>query len=310
MRIRRLKMKDATYMHEWMHDTEIVKDMHSDFLSKTLDDCKQFIATSARKKENVHLAIVNDEDEYMGTISLKNIDLRYKNAEFGIAVRKKAMGASYSWYGMISILKYAFEKLKLSCVYWCVSKNNSRAIRFYEKHGFLTILKLPSSIMNRYNTNNLSWYLISSDEYFAKKSRRTILDCVITDIRTIDSSNCGKLSFFEGEKDLPFSVKRFYYISNVREGTSRGFHAHKQLKQLLFCPYGEIIIVLDDGKRREEILLNNPSIGLIIEKTIWREMIWVKTNSVLCVAASDYYSEEDYIRNYDEFKKYMETRIC
>ena len=85
----------------------------------------------------------------------------------------------------------------------------------------------------------------------------------------------------------------------------RGFHAHKKLKQLLFCPYGKIQLILENKDSREEIELSDPSIGVIIDKTIWREMLWLEKDSVLCVAASDFYDVNDYIRNYIEFKEFV-----
>ena len=87
--------------------------------------------------------------------------------------------------------------------------------------------------------------------------------------------------------------------------TRRGFHAHKELQQLAWCPYGDITIILDDGKNKESIRLNNPSCGLIIKKGIWHEMVWNKADSILCVAASALYDENDYIRNFDEFLHYI-----
>lgn len=115
----------------------------------------------------------------------------------------------------------------------------------------------------------------------------------------------GGLSFFEGMKTVPFEIKRFYYIYGVSAGETRGFHAHKELKQLLFCPYGKIRINLDDGKNQEAIILENPSMGLLLEPGLWRTMDWLADNSVLCVAASEYYTEDDYIRNYKDFLAYI-----
>ena len=86
----------------------------------------------------------------------------------------------------------------------------------------------------------------------------------------------------------------------------RGFHAHKKLKQLIFCPYGRIQLILENKNGREEIELHDPSIGVLIEEPTWREMLWIQKDSVLCVAASDYYSEDDYIRSYQEYRKFME----
>ena len=96
-----------------------------------------------------------------------------------------------------------------------------------------------------------------------------------------------------------------YYISKVPEGVRRGFHAHKELKQLLFCPYGRIQLILENECGREEIELSDPSIAVVIERATWREMLWLQKDSVLCVAASDYYDEKDYIRDYGEFQAYI-----
>lgn len=130
----------------------------------------------------------------------------------------------------------------------------------------------------------------------------------LLDIETIDTCDMGSLSFFESNKDIDFEIKRIYYIHSVPNGTKRGGHAHKKLSQILFCPYGKIRIVLDDGQEKEEVLLDKPSRGLIVKSGIWREMIWEEENSVLCVAASEYYTAEDYIRNYDDFMKMVNNK--
>ena len=113
----------------------------------------------------------------------------------------------------------------------------------------------------------------------------------------------GTLSFFEGERDLPFAIKRIYYIHGVSKGMQRGGHAHKKLRQILWCPYGSILIKLDDGTEKAEVRLDDPTLGLLVEHNIWREMIWEQTDSVLCVAADAWYDETDYIRDYEEFKR-------
>ena len=126
-------------------------------------------------------------------------------------------------------------------------------------------------------------------------------------IKTIPTDEAGELSFFEGNRDVEFEIKRIYYISKVPEGVRRGFHAHKALKQLLFCPYGRIQLILENKTGREEIELSDPSMGVVIDSCTWREMLWLQKDSVLCVAASDYYDAADYIRNYDEFIKYLQA---
>lgn len=300
MHLRRLELKDAPLMLEWMHDTSVVGLLRTNFASKTIEDCEQFIKNSLDDSKDLHLAIASDEDEYMGTVSLR--DIENGSAEFAITVRTKAMSRGYSWIGMEAILKKAFEELNLDCVYWCVSRKNTRAVRFYDKHNFHEALDIPAEVLKRYEgIEDLKWYSVLRDDDINEKD--SVAGCKVVHIKTIPTVGAGELSFFEGGHDIPFDIKRIYYISKVPEGTRRGFHAHKELKQLLFCPYGRIQLVLENANGREEIELYDPSIGVVIEEPTWREMLWLQKDSVLCVAASDYYKPEDYIRDYDEFKK-------
>lgn len=132
---------------------------------------------------------------------------------------------------------------------------------------------------------------------------------MIIPIRTIEAGeNLGALSFFETGQDIDFEIKRIYYITQVSKGIERGFHAHKNLKQVLFCPHGKIEILLDDGEKVERVLLDDPSKALVIYPTIWRTMTWKTDDAVLCVCASEIYDECDYIRDYNEFKKYINIK--
>ena len=132
----------------------------------------------------------------------------------------------------------------------------------------------------------------------------------LIDIKTIDTEDKGGLSFFEAMRDIPFEIKRVYYIHGVDAGIERGGHAHKALEQFLFCPFGSIEVIVNSGLGvKESFLLNNASVGLYIPACLWRDMIWHKKDSILCVVASEYYDENDYIRNYDEFIKYAEANF-
>ncbi len=300
MNIRKLKIKDAPLMHSWMTDSSVTNALKTDFSKKTIKDCENFILASLNDPYNLHMAITNDEDEYMGTVSLKHIENR--SAEFAIAVRKEAMGRGYSWFGMEEIIKMAFTELDLDSVYWCVSKNNNRAIRFYDKHSFHEVLDLPQNVRDRYSdADNLKWYSVIKGDNFDVKD--VVAGCRVVRIKTIPTLDSGELSFFEGARDIPFDIKRIYFISKVPEGVRRGFHAHRTLKQFLFCPYGRIQLVLENKDSREEIELSDPSVGVVIEGCVWREMLWIQKDSVLCVAASEYYDPDDYIRDYDSFLK-------
>jgi len=112
----------------------------------------------------------------------------------------------------------------------------------------------------------------------------------------------GSLVALEAHKTVPFDVKRVYYIFGTQAGVSRGFHAHRALKQVAVCVTGKCRMVLDDGRRREEIWLDSPTKGLLIGDLIWREMYDFSTDCVLLVLASEHYDETDYIRSYEDFK--------
>ncbi|MDV5245512.1 sugar 3,4-ketoisomerase [Shewanella xiamenensis] len=116
----------------------------------------------------------------------------------------------------------------------------------------------------------------------------------------------GSLIALEEGKNIPFPVKRVYYLFNTKEGVRRGFHAHKALKQVAIAVRGSCRFVLDDGSERVEVLLDNPAQGLLIESFMWREMHDFSDDCVLMVLASDIYDEDDYIRDYQNFLKEIE----
>ena len=121
----------------------------------------------------------------------------------------------------------------------------------------------------------------------------------------IHGDDRGQLIALEEMKDIPFEIKRVYYMYDTLKGVRRGFHAHKSLEQILICIHGTCKILLDNGSEKVEVLLDKPYEGLYISNDIWREMFDFSPDAVLMVLASEYYDEADYIRNYDEFLKYI-----
>lgn len=113
----------------------------------------------------------------------------------------------------------------------------------------------------------------------------------------------GSLIALEEQKNVPFSIKRVYYMFDTQQGVRRGFHAHKQLMQLAVAVRGSCKFLLDDGVSQEVISLDDPSQGLLIEKMVWHEMFDYSDDCVLMVLADDLYDESDYIRDYALFKK-------
>lgn len=111
----------------------------------------------------------------------------------------------------------------------------------------------------------------------------------------------GQLISLEGNKNIPFAMKRVYYIFNTQPFVRRGLHAHKKLEQLLICTSGSCSILLDNGQNKQTTRLESPDDALFIGSMIWREMYDFSADCVLMVVASDYYDEADYIRDYDVF---------
>ena len=160
MYLRKLETKDAPLMLEWMHDKSVVCHLGANFAEKTLEDCLGFIQTRRQDQENLHLAVADEDDTYMGTVSLKHIDPVAGTAEFAITVRACAMGKGFSRFGMDSILKKGVQELGLKKIYWCVSPKNERAVRFYDKNGYRHTAQVPEAISTAYPPGMaLIWYV-------------------------------------------------------------------------------------------------------------------------------------------------------
>lgn len=118
----------------------------------------------------------------------------------------------------------------------------------------------------------------------------------------------GQLVAIEAMKDLPFAIKRVYYIYDTLPDVRRGFHAHRNLQQILVCVHGSCKILLDNGHEKETVTLDKPWEGLYISNDTWREMYDFSDGAVLLVLASELYDEADYIRSYEEFLKLVHSR--
>lgn len=164
MDLRKLQPKDAPLMLEWMHDSSVTGGLKADFASKTIDDCNAFITSAQDTSKDMHLAIVNDDDEYMGTVSLKHINNGTKSAEFAITVRTAAMGKGFSAFGMKKIIEKGLDELGLDCVYWCVSEKNPRAVRFYDKNGYKRYSAPAEAVgYTDEEIKELAWYAVKKE---------------------------------------------------------------------------------------------------------------------------------------------------
>lgn len=157
MVLRELKKKDAEYMLEWMHDKNVYSYLGRDFSSMTIEDCQRFIQESVHNSGNSrNYAIIDDNDEYMGTISLKNIEREEKRAEYAISCRTKAMGRGFAKKASEELFQKASEELGLNLLYLYVRTSNIRAQKLYYKLGFEKIEK-PSFIKEEMD-ESMMWF--------------------------------------------------------------------------------------------------------------------------------------------------------
>lgn len=128
----------------------------------------------------------------------------------------------------------------------------------------------------------------------------SVSNCRIVELPKIQDPR-GNLTFIENSRHIPFDIKRVYYLYDVPGGSDRGSHAHKQLHQFIVAMSGSFDVVLDDGRQKKRFHLNRSHYGLYVCPMMWRYLDNFSSGSVCLVLASEKYSENDYIRNYDEF---------
>ncbi len=165
MKLRKLSKIDIPFMLEWMKDIEITRQFRADFSNSTYESVQKFVELAQDFTYARHYAIVNDSDEYLGTISLKNIDTLNMKAEYAIVLRKIAQGTNIAYDASKALLEIAFNEIHLHKVYLNVLTHNVRANRFYQKFGF----KLEGTFIDDIKIENefysLNWYSILKESY-------------------------------------------------------------------------------------------------------------------------------------------------
>lgn len=139
-------------------------------------------------------------------------------------------------------------------------------------------------------------------------TNNTVYDCTVIDLDRHHSDRKGDISVVENSTTVPFDVRRIYYLYDVPGGVDRGSHAHRTLSQLIIAASGSFAVTLDDGNVKRTFFLNRPYQGLFVPPGIWRDLRDFSSGSVCLVLASDLYIEEDYIREYDEFRKWKSSK--
>lgn len=135
--------------------------------------------------------------------------------------------------------------------------------------------------------------------------KNSVYDCVILPLSKIHN-RAGNITVIEGQKNIPFNVRRIYYLYDIPGGENRGGHAHKALCQLIVAASGSFNVLLDDGQNKKIATLNRPDYGLMVVPGIWRELFEFSSGAICLVLASHKYDNNDYIRNYDQFVNFRD----
>ncbi len=135
--------------------------------------------------------------------------------------------------------------------------------------------------------------------------KNSVYDCVVLPLNKIHN-RAGNITIVEGNINVPFDVKRIYYLYDIPGGEDRGGHAHKELMQLIVAASGSFDVLLDDGINKKVVTLNRPNYGLMVVPGIWRELMEFSSGAICLVLASEKYDESDYIRSYDAFRSFRQ----
>lgn len=288
MQLRALEKRDLPLMLEWMRDKEYLAYFREETLSRGDSEVEAFIDNAAKLDGNArHFAIASDKDEYIGTVSLKNIDEQKRCAEYAIVLRKGFFGAGASEFATAAVIDYAFDVLGLNYVYLNVRETNARAIAFYNRFGFTRVNTPPAAA--EADASGLLWFTYS-------RGRRS-MKLVKTFEFTARGDERGHLVVIEGEKDVPFDIKRLFYIFGSDRDVVRGQHANRLSSFVIVNVAGTAKVLVDDGAEQKVFELNKPHIGLYLPPMMWKEMYDFSEDSVMLVLSDKAYDSGEYIRD-------------
>ena len=314
--LRKLQDKDAEKMLEWMHDASIARAFKKDMERFTLENVKEYIENGVNSddfdtaKELNYAVVDSEEDEYLGTVSLKNIDRNNSNAEFAIVLRKCAQGGAkgISVAAAKLILDKAFENLGLERVYLTVLHNNVRARNFYEKIGFTYEGTARKQLHIKDVFVNWDFYGLLKEDYYGRIDyiKRGKYMHNLNKVKMLEfpehGDDRGHLVIVEGDTDVPFKIERVFYIYGSDRDVVRGQHANKKTQFVLINVAGTSKVRVMDEEGNEVVYsLNKPHMGIYLPEMVWKDMYDFSEDSVLLVIASEKYDETEYIRDYDTF---------
>jgi RimJ/RimL family protein N-acetyltransferase/dTDP-4-dehydrorhamnose 3,5-epimerase-like enzyme len=300
--LRSLKLTDSPLMLEWQHDPNLAQFFRRDFTRTTKKQVADFIARSHDDPAQCHYAIVNEDDEYLGTISLKNINQQDHNAEYAVALRQKAIGQGVARVATTQLLQLAFGKLKLHKVFLTVLADNQRARRFYEKMGFVFEGEAQEQVCLNSRYHHLAYYGLTKATWQAPPQPAWPAFKLLEFPELGDER--GQLVVAETGTQIPFVIQRVFYIFGSDAKVVRGLHANRRSQFVLINVQGNSKVKIDLGKGQPTVVeLAKPHQGVYLNKMVWKEMYDFSPNSILLCLASENYDPQEYIRDYQQFVK-------
>jgi len=302
--LRSLYKKDAPLLLECLSNTTIASYFHLDSNHINLDSMYNFIQDSQVTPLYSRFAITDIEtDEYLGIVSLENINLSNKSAEYVISLRKEAQAFGYGYVATMKILEYSFNTLDLQRVYFNVLSKNETAINFFERCGFVYEGEFSEHIFIQNEFQSLKWFRLMKHEYdkIMMSGTSSVYDVKLIEFAHLGDDR-GQLVVVEGRHNIPFDIKRIFYIYGSDSKVVRGQHANRHSAFCMINVRGTSKIRAIDCNGNEKVFnLDRPNIGLYLPKMIWKDMYDFSSDSVLLVLSSEYYDGSEYIRSYDDF---------
>ncbi|MGL5440027.1 MAG: GNAT family N-acetyltransferase [Filifactoraceae bacterium] len=297
MSIRELCFDDVKPMISWMNDDRV--SCYFTFHGKVFTEemGKNFVKASLESTTEKHMAIVDDNNRYLGTVSLKDIDMKGKKAEFAIALSYEAQGKGIARKATDEILEYGFNILGLERIFLNVLSDNYRAIRLYESCGFTYEGEFKKHFFINGEVRDIKWFAIFKFQYEQNKMRPDFFEFAFSEL----GDERGGMVVVEGMKNIPFEIQRAFYIYGSDSSVIRGQHANRISEFVFINVSGSSKVMIDNGREKTIVLLDKPHKGLYLNKMMWKDMYDFSPDSVLLVLTNTKYNPEEYIRDYQDY---------
>ena len=291
-------------MLAWMQDPRVLTFLRMEPEDATLERVNRFIEAGADLEKNAHFAVVDEDDTYLGTVSLKHIDAEAGKAEFAIALRPCAQGRGVGGFATRAALEYGFMQRKLSMIWLEVLSLHAKGVACYERAGFRFRYALAQPVTVHGKMDRMLHYEVTAEEYAAAYPGAAVLPC-LEQVRRLtfqqQGDQRGRLVIAECGREVPFSIQRIFYIYGSEGNVTRGRHANRESEFVLINVAGTSKVRVTDGTTERVFSLDHPHEGLYLPKMIWKEMYDFSPDSVLLVLSNRRYDPKEYVRDYQTY---------